>query len=225
MTVRSGFAQDTIFKINGEIIQSKIIEITPNEVKYKKFSFQDGPTYVENKTSIKLIRYSNGLKEEFAPAPALPPVAETRKPIEPPVAGGDYYDPNAGKPTTSYKSSSKITPYGSAKYIYQDRRIGEREVHGVLMRTQDIEIMRHVQASKKAHALQFIGFAAIPLGIAALGFFGSSVDMYGQVNESKLAVGGVLLVGAIACPIFSGINKHKRTTSNRKAVELYNQKY
>ncbi|MCE3279202.1 MAG: hypothetical protein K0S44_1393 [Bacteroidetes bacterium] len=228
ITIFSGFAQDSIYKTNGEIIAAKITEITPTEVKYKKFTFLDGPTYVENKTGIKIIRFANGLKEEFAPAPASPPapVAEKNKPAEPPVSGGDYYDPNSGRqPAVTYKHSSKITSYGSAKYIYQDRRIGEREMQGILMRTQDTEIMQHVRASKKAHALQFVGFAAIPLGIAALGFLGSSVDMYGQVNQGKLVTSGVLLIGAIACPIFSGINKHKRTSSNRKAVELYNQKY
>ena len=58
-------AQDTIIKINGEQINAKIIEITSISVKFKKANFLDGPTYIENKTDILSIKYSNGSIDNF----------------------------------------------------------------------------------------------------------------------------------------------------------------
>jgi hypothetical protein len=52
-----------------------------------------------------------------------------------------------------------------------------------------------------------------------------SMNYNGTTNDGALATSGIMLVGAIACPIVSGVFKHRRTLSNRKAVELYNQKY
>ena len=63
---QSAKAQDTIIKFDEEQIISKIIEITPREVKYKKFTFQDGPTYVEEKSAIRSIKYSNGAVSPYS---------------------------------------------------------------------------------------------------------------------------------------------------------------
>ena len=38
-------AQDFIYKNDGGEIEVKVIEITTDVVKYKKFDFQDGPLY------------------------------------------------------------------------------------------------------------------------------------------------------------------------------------
>ncbi|HEX8514707.1 MAG TPA: hypothetical protein VF868_00815 [Bacteroidia bacterium] len=213
------FSQDTIMKHSGNTVLAKIVEISPTEIKYKKFEFQDGPTYVENKSGIRYIRFSNGLKEEFGAAPQ----AEKSIPISPAPAETDYYDPNAAR--NQNRTETEIRPIGS-KYLYLGRKIGEREMQGILMKTQDREIVNLIQSAKDANKLQYIGFAAIPLGIGALYCLGSAFDpISGQVNQNLLTASGLLLVGAIACPISSGIFKHKRTVNNRKAVELYNQKY
>lgn len=57
------FAQDTLYTVAGEKICAKVTEITDTELKYKKTSNLDGPTYVVNKNSIALIEYKNGTKE------------------------------------------------------------------------------------------------------------------------------------------------------------------
>lgn len=59
-------AQDIIFKTNGDEVEAKVLEITPNEVKYKMFKFQDGPTYVINKTDVFKIKYPNGQQDVFS---------------------------------------------------------------------------------------------------------------------------------------------------------------
>lgn len=59
------FSQDVITKKTGEDINSKVIEIGINEVRYKKFENIEGPTYSMLKSDILMIRYENGTKEIF----------------------------------------------------------------------------------------------------------------------------------------------------------------
>lgn len=58
-------AQDLIIKLNGDEISAKILEISEIDVKYKKFNYQDGPTYTIKKSDIFMIKYPNGDKEVF----------------------------------------------------------------------------------------------------------------------------------------------------------------
>ncbi len=212
-------AQDSIFKTNGNIVAAKILEISSTEIKYKKFEFLDGPTYVENKTSIKSIRYANGLKEEFAPQPTQAQLQAIPSIVPPTEAGADYYTKQ-----DTYKQSK--LEYRGAYFFYQNRRMGENSAHSMLMQTKDKDIINLVQQSKDAHALKFIGFGAIPLGIGALYFFSQSLSVYGtSVNSGKLAASGLCLIGAIACPIVSGIYGKKRKLYNQQAVKLYNERY
>ena len=51
------FAQDIIVQNNGNTILSKVIEIGSTEVKYKKFSNLNGPTYTIAKAEILVINY------------------------------------------------------------------------------------------------------------------------------------------------------------------------
>ena len=44
----------------------KILEVGPTEIKYKKWSYLDGPTFVTNKSEISKIKYANGETEFFS---------------------------------------------------------------------------------------------------------------------------------------------------------------
>lgn len=59
-------AQDKILKKNGEEIISKLIEITPEIIKYKKFDNQEGPTYSIYIKDINKIIFENGKVEIFS---------------------------------------------------------------------------------------------------------------------------------------------------------------
>lgn len=59
-------AQDVIVKKDGSTILSKVIEINTADIKYKKFSNQNGPTYTINKLEILSINYENGEKEDYS---------------------------------------------------------------------------------------------------------------------------------------------------------------
>lgn len=58
-------AQDIIIKKNNDEIKSKIIEITDENIKYKEFDFQDGPTRNIKVSEVFMILYENGKREKF----------------------------------------------------------------------------------------------------------------------------------------------------------------
>ena len=58
-------AQDKINKTDNTIIEAKVIEISSSEIKYKKFSNLNGPTYTISKGEVQMIIYENGEKETF----------------------------------------------------------------------------------------------------------------------------------------------------------------
>ena len=56
---------DVITLRNGDEIKAKVIEITPSEIKYKRFDNLDGPARVALKTDVFAINYANGSRELF----------------------------------------------------------------------------------------------------------------------------------------------------------------
>jgi hypothetical protein len=71
-TTICAFAQDQLFKKDNSKTAVKVLEVTPGEVKYKLFTYQDGPTITVPKSEVALIIYQDGTHETF-PAPALQP--------------------------------------------------------------------------------------------------------------------------------------------------------
>jgi len=65
ITLSSCFSQDIITKYSGEDIQTKVVELTTTEIKYKKFDNLDGPTFTILKSDVLMIRYENGTKDIF----------------------------------------------------------------------------------------------------------------------------------------------------------------
>lgn len=61
----STFAQDTLFKRNGEVILGKVTEINKTDIKYKKNNNPDGPTYSIGIDDVTMIEYKNGTKDVF----------------------------------------------------------------------------------------------------------------------------------------------------------------
>lgn len=59
------YSQDIITLINGNEIEAKVIEISPSEIKYKKFDNLGGPTIVVQKNEVFLIKYENGTREKI----------------------------------------------------------------------------------------------------------------------------------------------------------------
>lgn len=65
-------AQDQIFKKDNTKIDAKILEINQTEIRYKLFTYQEGPTIVISKSDVAMIIYQNGSHEVFNTEPAPP---------------------------------------------------------------------------------------------------------------------------------------------------------
>lgn len=59
------FSQDIIKKVDGSIVESKILEVSNTEVKYKKFSNLSGPVFILEKKEISEVKYENGEIEKL----------------------------------------------------------------------------------------------------------------------------------------------------------------
>jgi hypothetical protein len=68
-----GYAQDQLFKKDNSKVDVKILEINTTEIKYKLFTYQDGPLITISKKEVALIIYQNGIHEvintESVPSP------------------------------------------------------------------------------------------------------------------------------------------------------------
>ena len=58
-------AQDVVVKKDGSTILAKVLEVNQDNIKYKKFSNQNGPTYTINLSDVMSVNYENGEKENF----------------------------------------------------------------------------------------------------------------------------------------------------------------
>jgi hypothetical protein len=56
-------AQDLIILRDGSTIEARVVEISPSEIRYKRFEHLDGPTIVLPAASVLSIRYENGTTE------------------------------------------------------------------------------------------------------------------------------------------------------------------
>ena len=59
------FSQDMIYKKDGEIIKSKIKEISIDEIRYLAYNNLEGPIYIIAKKELKKIVFENGITESF----------------------------------------------------------------------------------------------------------------------------------------------------------------
>ena len=86
-------AQDLIVRTDSTRIEARVTEVSPETVRYKRFSNPDGPTYVLPVAGIDYIRYANGETDRFrqpaAPAPASDASVATPAPAPAPAPAPD----------------------------------------------------------------------------------------------------------------------------------------
>ncbi|WP_308662706.1 hypothetical protein [uncultured Alistipes sp.] len=86
-------AQDLIVRTDSTRIEARVTEVSPETVRYKRFSNPDGPTYVLPVAGIDYIRYANGETDRFrqpaAPAPAPDASVATPAPAPAPAPAPD----------------------------------------------------------------------------------------------------------------------------------------
>lgn len=86
----SASAQDIIVKKNGEDILARVLEVTPELVKYRHYHEPHGVVYSARKTEILMVRYENGRNEVFNADPYAYLYTTDREPAPGIVPGMTY---------------------------------------------------------------------------------------------------------------------------------------
>ena len=110
-------AQDLIIKADASKVEAKVTEITPESVRYKRFSNPDGPTYVLPVSEISYIQYANGEKEYFKAAASIPAT-----PLTPAFPAEEPATVSAAPAAAEAPAAS---PAGGVKYVVKEYEIGE----------------------------------------------------------------------------------------------------
>jgi len=206
------FAQDTLYKRNSsDIIVAKVIEISTNEIKYKRFDLLDGPMFVIDKNQIEKIKYMVGNVEFFV--------------ITIPKA---VIDNNR----LVNSSSEAIELYGNkGVYLYKEKKVEINYVFDLIedknIKWKSREISTLIYESKKQKRNQsIIGFSGIGVGIFTLiGISAASSNSYNYQNSVSNSIGIFALgtLGVILTQVISNNCKQSHFKFANKAVDIYNK--
>lgn len=118
--ISAAVAQDLIVRTDSTRIEARVTEVSPETVRYKRFSNPNGPTYVLPVAGIDYIRYANGETDRFrqpaapAPAPDAPvagaPAAPAPAPDAPVPGTPAVPDPLAAPTPASATASAPAAP-------------------------------------------------------------------------------------------------------------------
>ena len=208
------FSQDTITKRNGERIIAKIIEISLDEVKYKKFDYQDGPTYVNSKSDIDMIQFSTGIKEYFGRGEQSATTTFNNKPAV--IING-----------RPFINNDKISPFGHTRWSFENKLYFEKPLVEILYQTNDAEIKNLIIKAKHKKKQQYWGFAIFPLAGAAIAFGSGSTDsrFNGSVQNIFAGTAAVVAAAGVGAFVFDIVVSQQRRSYVDKAIGIYNQKY
>ena len=104
-------AQDLIVKINADSIRARVLEISPETVRYKRASNPDGPTYVLPVAEIASIVYANGERETYNDIESAAKSAGSTAPaapVQPAAAPAAPARPAAPQETVVYRPKPEI---------------------------------------------------------------------------------------------------------------------
>ena len=108
-------AQDLIVKTDASQVEARVLEISPDAVRYKRFSNPDGPTYVLPVAEIRYIRYANGEVEYYAKeAPA--------EPLTPARSAGEAQEQAAGETEAAPQAEA---PRPAPEYVLRRYEVGD----------------------------------------------------------------------------------------------------
>lgn len=155
-SIASVIAQDVIVKRDGEEIQCRILEVSSNKVKFKQWKNQNGPTFVEKKADILMLKYENGQKEVIS---FSGPVGETK--VEDAVVAETPVDSVALADTmpisNDYLEYARKEKSGLLKW---GRSISEEQAHSVLGKDWT-DFTRAHKSERVGRAMIFTGGALI----------------------------------------------------------------
>ena len=107
-------AQDIITLRNGNDIQAVVNEVGVDEVRYKRFDNQSGPSYALKKSEIFMIKYENGTRDVFNETAVS--ASTFNQQINPYYSSSIYSQQEL--PLLNYTFGNQIDPYGDKKSAF-----------------------------------------------------------------------------------------------------------
>ncbi|MBL4625444.1 MAG: hypothetical protein JKY42_09940 [Flavobacteriales bacterium] len=196
------YAQDVIVKKDGKEIESKIIEVHEDEIHYKRYNNQDGPTYIVNITSLKEVRYENGDIEDYSM------VSDTKKERE----SITYSKPKRAK-------SDEIT-VRSGLYYYQGRQISTKKVKQLFAYRNSEEA---ITMWNRSNMNQGFSYAAniISYPLVILSYFNPLGLIVDPTTAVIISIGGYFVSAGLQVAYYA--LKTLCADQRIEAVELYNE--
>jgi hypothetical protein len=217
-------SQDIIVKTNGDSIRAKITEIGTNAISYKKFNDQNGPTFVENKSNILLIKLASGEIQKFTPS-----VANTSTiSVMTNTAASTNSTTSTGTTTASNDGKNKIERDGS-KYLVNGKKVKRKTVNELLGESKNPMIIAPLKATKMMGGAQkIVKLTSIPSTIGGgFTFLWKGIDMWNDIQRGRATTqsyvnAALSLVGTLTLPITNKILKKKSNKMYDKLIGIYN---
>ncbi|HWY37313.1 MAG TPA: hypothetical protein VNY73_02060 [Bacteroidia bacterium] len=208
-------AQDKIVKTNGDTILAKVLEIGANGVSYKKANMTNSPTFVDLKSDILLIIFSNGTVETFT------------------KSSDQSQSGNSSSIATSNSSNSQDQKNKieimSGKYFINGQKASQKEVDRLLGKSNNPVIVIPLKAAKATKLAQkIVKITSFPTTIGgSFGFLVSGVNLINDVrrvrDNTKTYVNFFTSVfTTISLPITNKILKNKSNKMYNKLIDAYN---
>lgn len=177
------YAQDIIITKESRKIETKILEIDLEVVRYKNYSNQNGPTYVIKKSDIASIVYANGDVEVFNK-----PEPEKQEQIKSVISVSEEEAPVAID--SEYPIITDTLKYKKG-YAY----MGEKKMDGKqlkIMYTNNQEAMSAFKASKRLEITYaiFAALSSVPFGFAFASL--CYLDWDAMLNYAAVGAGVIL---------------------------------
>jgi hypothetical protein len=173
--------QDTILFRNGKLETGKVIEITPELVKFTRTTMSNGPVFMMYKSDVERIRFENGEVQDFS---------KESRPVE--------------NSTASVPSFQKILIVHKTMF-YNDRPLSESKLKKLIHAYPDLQKRKvliaefNMMINKKRiqHAWSTAG--PIVAGVVSLLTVGYAVDSdRSALIPLAFASGGIILVTALS---------------------------
>ena len=204
-------AQDTIYFRNNSVVAAKISEIGVEEIKYKRFDNPEGPSYINAKSEITKIKYSNGAIDTITYVSSKADVA---------IAD-----------TASHKNDLRLI---GTKLYYGNQAVGQMKArfllkNKVLSPNQASAIKETISMKRKQHTYNALGTGLFVTGFAVPAVVSIGVLFEDNADANKNAVNEIVacaITGAlfrIAGHVVVKITKNKSKARQLAFLKKYGQ--
>ena len=202
-------AQDNLLFRDSNTLLVIIKEISADNIKYTRFDFQDGPSYILSKDSINEIRFFTGLKESFL----------TYKSNTALDARTNHRPPRG-------ESIERIDLDGN-QYHYKGETYRYREISEIAFNKCDnkelVQLMNQKINNQVLYGVSFIGIPITVVGVVTCVI--GAYDMLWGGSGDFLKAGALITAGGLITLSVNTYSHSRIKYLNKKIVKVYNESF